>query len=150
MPARSAASDVSLLRSAVARLKILSTAQRIGVLLAAIFYAAAGALHFITPAPYLRIMPPCIPWHVFMVRASGVGEILGGLGLLVSGTRRAAAWGLIALLIAVFPANIYVATHPVEAGAASIAPLLRWGRLPLQLLLAWWLLWCTRPRLILR
>jgi uncharacterized membrane protein len=53
-------------------------------------------------------------------------------------------------LIAVFPANIYMATHPVEAAAASIASLLRWGRLPLQLLLAWWLLWCTRPRLILR
>jgi uncharacterized membrane protein len=130
MPARRAASDVSLLRSAVARLKILSTAQRIGVLLAAIFYAAAGTLHFITPAPYLRIVPPYIPWHVFMVRASGVGEILGGLGLLVSGTRRTAAWGLIALLIAVFPANIYMATHPVEAGAASIAPLLRWAASP--------------------
>jgi hypothetical protein len=54
--------------------------------------------------------------------------------------KRAAAWGLIALLIAVFPANIYMATHPIDAGAASIAPVLRWGRLPLQLLLVLWLL----------
>ena len=127
-----------------------STAQRIGVVLAAIFYVVAGALHFIKPEPYLRIMPPYILWHVAMVRVSGVFEILGGLGLLVSETRRSAAWGLIALLIAVFPANIYMATHPIDAGAVSIAPVLRWGRLPVQLLLVWWLLWCTKPRPVLR
>jgi uncharacterized membrane protein len=131
-------------------MKMLSTAQRIGVLLAAIFYVVAGALHFLKPEPYLRVMPPYIPWHVAMVRVSGVFEILGGLGLLVPETRRAAAWGLIALLIAVFPANIYMATHPIDAGAVSIAPVLRWARLPLQLLLALWLLWYTRPRLVLR
>jgi len=95
-------------------------------------------------------MPPYIPWHVAMMRISGVFEILGGLGLLVSETRREAAWGLIALLIAVFPANIYMAIHPIEAGAVSIAPVLRWWRLPLQLLLVWWLLWCTKPRHALR
>jgi uncharacterized membrane protein len=134
----------------VAHLKILSTAQRIGVVLAAIFYVVAGALHFIKPEPYLRIMPPYIPWHLAMVRVSGVFEILGGLGLLISETRRAAAWGVIALLIAVFPANIYMATHPIEAGAVSIAPVLRWARLSLQLLLVLWLLWCTRPRLVFR
>lgn len=113
--------------------------------MAAVFYIAAGALHFIKPEPYLKIMPPYIPWHAFMVRASGACEILGGLGLFVPATRRAAAWGLIALLIAVFPANIYMATNPIEAGAAFVAPALRWGRLPLQLLLIWWLLWCTGP-----
>ena len=134
----------------MAHLKILSTAQRIGVVLAAVFYVGAGALHFIKPDPYLRIMPPYIPWHLSMVRVSGAFEILGGLGLLVSATRRAAAWALIALLIAVFPANIYMATHPIEAGAASIAPVLLWGRLPLQLILVWWLLWCTKLRFVLR
>jgi uncharacterized membrane protein len=131
----------------VAQLKALSTPQRICVIVAAIFYVIAGSLHFIKPAPYLRIMPPYIPWHLAMVRISGAFEILGGLGLLVSETRRAAAWGLMALLIAVFPANIYMATHPIDAGVDSIAPVLRWGRLPLQLLLAWWLFWCTRLRL---
>ena len=134
----------------MARLRILSTAQRIAVVFAAVFYVVAGALHFIKPAPYLRIMPPYIPWATAMVRISGGFEILGGVGLLLPATRRAAAWGLIALLIAVFPANLYMAMHPAEAGAAGIAPVLRWGRLPLQAVLIWWLLWCTRPRYILR
>lgn len=130
----------------MALLKGLSTAQSIGLVSAALFYVAAGTLHFIKPDPYLRIMPPYIPWHAAMVRISGGLEILGGLGLLVPPMRRAAAWGLVALLIAVFPANIYMATNPLEAGAASIPPTLRWGRLPLQLILIWWVLWCTRPR----
>lgn len=123
---------------------MLSTAQRIGWIVAAISYMASGTLHFVKTDVYVRIMPPYIPWHVFMVLASGVCEILGGLGLCIPQTRRAAAWGLVALLIAVFPANIYMATNPVEAGAESIAPLLRWGRLALQPLLIWWLLWCTK------
>ncbi len=120
------------------------------MVVAAVFYIAAGSLHFIKPAPYLRIMPPYVPWHPGMVRVSGAFEVLWGLGLLVPTTRRAAAWGLVALLIAVFPANLYMAMHPIEAGAVSIAPVLRWGRLPLQALLIWWLLWCTRPRYVLR
>jgi uncharacterized membrane protein len=135
-----------LLRSAVALRNRLSTAQKIALYLAAVFYIFAGTLHFIQPESYLKIMPPYIPWHVAMVRISGFFEILGGLGLLLPSTRRAAAWGLVALLIAVFPANLYMATNPVEAGAVSVAPVLRWGRLPLQLLLIWWVLWCTRPR----
>jgi uncharacterized membrane protein len=134
----------------VALLKRLSVAKKIGLVVAALFYVVAGTLHFIKPAAYLKIMPPYIPWHLAMVRASGICEILGGLGLLVSRTRRAAAWGLIVLLIAVFPANIYMATNPIEAGATSIAPIFRWGRLPIQLVLALWLLWCSRPRLVLR
>jgi uncharacterized membrane protein len=134
----------------VALLKRLSAVQRAGLVTAAIFYVVAGTLHFLKPAVYLRIMPPYIPWHVWMVRVSGVCEILGGLGLLLAQTRRAAAWGLVALLIAVFPANVYMATNPIEAGAFSIAPVFRWLRLPLQLVLAWWLLWCTRPRSVPR
>jgi uncharacterized membrane protein len=130
----------------VALLKSLSLAQRIGLVSAALFYVVAGMLHFIKPDAYLKIMPPYLPWHVAMVSASGGLEILGGLGLLVPQMRRAAAWGLVALLIAVFPANVHMATNPIDAGAASIAPVLRWGRLPLQLILVWWLLWCTRPR----
>jgi uncharacterized membrane protein len=126
-------------------MKMQPRAQRIGLAVAAAFYVGAGAMHFIFPGPYLRIMPSYIPWHVALVRVSGAFEILGGLGLLIGSTRRAAMWGLIALLIAVFPANVYMATNPVDAGAGAIPPLLRWGRLPLQLLLVWWLLWCARP-----
>jgi uncharacterized membrane protein len=134
----------------VARLRILSTAQNIAVVFATGFYIVAGAWHFVRPEPYLRIMPPYIPWHPAMVRISGAFEILGGLGLLVPATRRTAAWGIVALLIAVFPANLHMAMHPTEAGAASIAPILRWGRLPLQGLLIWWLLWCTRRPYVFR
>jgi len=83
------------------------------------------------------MMPPYFPWHAAIVRVSGAFEILGGLGLLVPATRRAAAWGLVALLIVVLPANLYMAMHPAEAGAASIMPVARWGRLPLQALLIW-------------
>ena len=120
------------------------------MLVAAVFYVLAGTLHFIKPETYLRIVPPYIPWHPAMVGVSGALEILGGLGLFVPRTRRAAAWGLVALLVAVFPANLYMAMHPIEAGGASIAPAIRWGRLPLQPALIWWLLWCTRPRYVLR
>jgi uncharacterized membrane protein len=123
-----------------------SAAQKIGVVLASLFFVAAGSLHFIRPEFYLRIVPPYVPSHVAMVRVSGFFEILGGLGLLLPQTRRPAAWGLVALLIAVFPANIYMATNPVEAGAAAVAPALRWGRLPLQAIFVAWVLWCSRPR----
>ena len=126
--------------------KTFSKAQGIGLVCAAIFYIVAGSLHFIKPEMYLKIMPPYIPRHLLLVRLSGACEILGALGLLVSRTRRAAAWGLIALLLAVFPANIFMATNPIDAGAVSIPPVIRWARLPLQGLLVWWLYWCTRPR----
>lgn len=121
-------------------------AQKVATFIAAIFYVFAGTLHFVRPEMYLKIMPPYIPWHEAMVRISGFGEIAGGLGLLLPQTRRAAGWGLVVLLIAVFPANLYMATNPVEAAATAIAPALRWGRLPIQALLIWWLVWCTRPR----
>ena len=124
----------------------LSVGQRILLVIAAMSYIAAGALHFARPEFYLKTMPPYIPWHSAMVQISGACEILGGLGLLFPMTRRAAAWGLVALLIAVFPANIYMATNPVEAGAGSIAPAILWGRLPLQAVFIWWVMWCTKQR----
>lgn len=116
------------------------------LLLAAVFFIAAGLNHFLKPAFYLKMMPPYIPWHAAMVQISGIAEVLGGIGLLVPATRRAAAWGLAALLIAVFPANIYMATNPVEAGAASLSPTVLYVRLALQPLLIWWILWCTKPK----
>lgn len=132
------------------RLDHLPTPQKIAVAIAAAFYVGAGILHFVKPEMYMRIVPPYFPWHRAMVEVSGICEVLGGLGLVFAGTRRAAAWGLVALLIAVFPANIYMATNPVEAGASALPAALRWARLPMQLLLIWWLLWCTKPRSSLR
>jgi uncharacterized membrane protein len=83
-----------LLPSGVA-LKRLSTAQTVGLALAAILYVAAGTLHFLKPEAYLRIMPPYLPWHLPLVFISGGFEILGGLALLVPQARRTAARGLI-------------------------------------------------------
>ena len=101
--------------------------RRIALLLASAVFITAGILHFTKTSFYLKIVPPYIPWHLAMVQISGVCEILGGLGLLIPLTRRAAAWGLVALLIAVFPANVYMVTDPVAAGAASMSPVLLWG-----------------------
>ncbi len=112
--------------------------------LAALLYVVAGTMHFLSPAPFVRIVPRWIPWPELAVSISGAAEILGGLGLTVPRVRRLAAWGLVALLVAVFPANVYMATNPVEAGAAGINPLYLWFRLPVQGLLIWWLLWCSK------
>ncbi len=125
---------------------MLSTTQKIFLYIAAVFYIVAGSLHFAKPEPYLKIMPPYLPWHLALVYMSGVAEIAGGAGLLVPMVRRAAAWGLVAMLIAIFPANINMAMHPVESGAAALSPVLLWGRLPLQIVLIWWVLACTRTR----
>lgn len=126
---------------------MLTKTQKVFLVIAAIFYTFAGTLHFLRPAMYMKIMPPYVPWHLAMVYVSGAAEILGGIGLLVTPMRRSAALGLVALLIAVFPANLYMATNPVEAGASALPTAALWGRLLLQPLLIWWVLWCTRARL---
>jgi uncharacterized membrane protein len=77
--------------------------------LAAIFFVVAGANHFRSPEIYLGMMPPWLPWPEALNYISGAAEVLGGLGLLGSPVRRLAGWGLILLLIAVFPANVHVA-----------------------------------------
>ncbi len=95
---------------------------------------------------YMKIIPPYVPWHLATVYVSGAAEILGGIGLLIPPVRRAAALGLVALLIAVFPANIYMLSNPIEAGAGALPPAALWGRLLLQPIFIWWLLWCTKAR----
>ncbi len=108
-----------------------------------LFFMAAGANHFVNTPFYVSIMPPYLPWPVALVYISGVAEIgLGGL-LLFERWSRLAAWGLIALLLAVFPANIHMALHPELYPWAS--PLGLWLRLSLQGLLIAWAYWYTRP-----
>lgn len=108
----------------------------------AAIYIVAGLLHFIRPRTYLAIMPPYLPAHKALVFWSGVAELVLGLALLVPALRTWAAWGIIALLIAVFPANVYMATGE-KFGA--ISAWIRWGRLPLQAVLIWWAYQYTRP-----
>ena len=97
-----------------------------------------GAMHFLMPGKYLEMMPPFIPAPLAMVYASGFFEMLGGAGLLLPATRRAAAYGLIALLLAVFPANVYVALENVQLGGFMSLPVYQWLRLPLQFVLIFW------------
>ena len=83
-------------------------------------------------------MPSYLPWHAALVAISGAAEVAGGAGLLVPATRRAAGFGLVALLIAVFPANVQMLVRGRGQGAGAIAELLLWLRLPLQVALIWW------------
>ncbi len=108
----------------------------------AVFFIVAGFNHFIDPAFYLRIVPPYLPWPQVLVVVSGIAEIVLGVGLLIPRLSRLAAWGLIGLLIAVFPANIHMATHPDLY--PTIPTALLWLRLPLQGLLIIWAYWYTR------
>lgn len=102
------------------------------------FFTLAGILHFVVPQRFEAIMPPWIPLHAEAVAVSGAAEIAGGLALLPERTRPAARWWLIALLIAVFPANVHMALHPEQAAAGDIPRWLLWARLPLQPLLGLW------------
>lgn len=104
----------------------------------AAFFVAAGVLHFVRPGMYERIMPPELPAHRELVLISGAAEVAGGLGVLVPPLRRAAGWGLIALLAAVFPANVHMAVRPEQVSGLRIPRPLLWVRLPLQGLAIWW------------
>lgn len=110
----------------------------------ALFFIAAGVAHFRRPELYVQIVPPYLPWPMTLVYISGACEIAGGCGVLVPRLRRAAGWGLIALLIAVFPANVHMALGDVRIRELPIPPLLLWLRLPLQLVLIAWVWWCIR------
>ena len=117
-----------------------------GLVLMAIIFLIAGTLHFVLPRPFLRIMPPALGHGLLLLHMSGGAEILGGLGLLLPGSRRLAAWGLAALLFCVWPANIYMAWIHLPLPGIMGQAWVQWARVPLQLPLIYWA-WCyTRPR----
>ena len=103
---------------------------------------AAGIMHFVNTEFYLKIMPPYLPLRKELVFLSGAFEVLLGVLLLLPRSSRLAAWGIIALLIAVFPANVYLYQHQ-EILPAS--PIIHFLRLPLQGLFILWAYWHTRP-----
>jgi uncharacterized membrane protein len=107
-----------------------------------LWFIFAGLNHFINPDFYLRMMPPYLPWHLFLNYLSGFCEMALGLLLLIPKYTRLAAWGLIALLIAVFPANVHMALNPQLF--PDIPPVALWLRLPLQAVLILWAYWFTR------
>jgi len=105
-------------------------------------YIATGINHFRDPHLYLRIMPPYLPWPMFLQYLAGFIEILLGILLLIPKYTRLAAWGLIALLIAVYPANIHMALH--QELFPELPAWFHWIRLPFQFVLIAWAWWFTR------
>lgn len=116
----------------------MSKQRQIMIWLLAAIFIVAGINHFVNPRFYVKIMPPYIPYHLQLVYLSGILEILGGLGVLFALTRQWAGYGLIALMIAVFPANIYMAMNP-DLFARTAPAWALYVRLPLQFLLIWWI-----------
>ena len=109
---------------------------RVGV---ALLFVGVGVSHFTDPEFFVSIMPPYLPAHLELVYLSGVFEILGGIGILVPAARRFSGWGLLALLAAVYPANIHMALHPELF--PDLSPAALYLRLPLQFVygaLVWW------------
>jgi len=119
------------------------TSQRIALLALSLLFVVAGINHFVSTAFYLSIMPGYLPAHLELVYLSGMLEVMGGVAVLIPKARAPAGWMLIALLIAVFPANLHMALNPTSF--ADIHPLALYIRLPLQGLLIGWAYWATRP-----
>jgi uncharacterized membrane protein len=114
------------------------------LLLAALF-AFAGIVHLVDPTLFLPVMPPWIPLHLLCIQVSGVFELLGAGGLLMpeGPVRRIAGWGLNLLLIAVFPANVYMAAEHIQVHGIPSQSWMGWARLPFQPLLMWGIAWVT-------
>ena len=125
----------------------MALVKQILLCLMAAVYVGAGVAHFTSTEFFVAIMPAYLPRHVELVHLSGAIEIGLGLLLLVPATRRLAAWGVIALLIAVFPANLNMALNDIRPPGPFGPPstLALWLRLPFQLVLIAWAWWYTRP-----
>lgn len=111
----------------------------------------AGVMHFVKPRFYLRMMPPYVPMHRAAVLWSGVAELALGVALVVDVTRPWSAYALIALFVAVFPANVHMAVEGIGLAAADPPPSwMLWARLPLQPVFIAWALWSTRALELVR
>lgn len=115
----------------------------LGAAILGVLFITGGTLHFLYPGAYAAVVPPFLPSPRLLVYISGAFEILGGIGVLIPATRRPAGWGLILLLIAVFPANVYMATHYASIEGIPAWPIAYWARLPLQLVLIAWVWWAA-------
>lgn len=116
--------------------------------LIAISFVAVGVSHFTSPEPFLQIMPAVLPFPLALVYLSGAAEILGGVGLLPRATRRFAAWGLLLLLVAVYPANINMLVNDIYLDGMPRERWLLWARMPMQFVFAAGIYWVGihRPR----
>jgi uncharacterized membrane protein len=125
----------------------MSRSKTVLLYLMAAFYIFGGYNHLANPEFYLAIMPPNLPEPELLNVVAGLAEILLGVFLLDPRTRALAAWGIIALLVAVFPANVYAATANVGAdGPGTGAGVANWIRLPFQIVFIAWAWWYTGPK----
>ena len=117
--------------------------KRIALILLAVAFVVAGSNHFVSPEFFVAIMPPYLPAHLELVYLSGVFEIAGGIGVLIPRVRSLAGWGLVLLLVAVFPANFHMAMNPELF--SDVSPFALYVRLPMQIAFILWAYWATRP-----
>jgi uncharacterized membrane protein len=110
----------------------------------AICIIVVGVTHFVVPEEYVKIVPPQLPYPLGLVYLSGFYEIFGGIGLLVPPVSQAAAWGLLILFIAVYPANIYMAVNLIKIEHIPNSPWVHVVRLPFQAVLIAWAWWYTK------
>jgi uncharacterized membrane protein len=113
-------------------------------IITAAFFSFSGVMHFIRAAFFVSIVPPQLSHPLALVYISGIFEILGGIGLLVPTSRRFAGNGLVLLLLAVFPANIYMFTKTLHTQGASLHTILLAIRLPLQFVLIALMDWVSK------
>jgi uncharacterized membrane protein len=113
---------------------------------AALVFLVAGIAHFVAVEMLARFIPPWLPAPVALVWISGAVEVAGGAGLLVAGFRRGAAWMLSLMLVSFLPANIFMATHPLEAGVGGLPVLVLWTRIALLPVMVGGLFWAAGVR----
>jgi uncharacterized membrane protein len=104
-----------------------------------------GLIHFILPEPFVKIVPSILPYPLALVYISGFLELLGGIGLLIPKVSRVAAWGLVLLYIAVYPANLNMAVNQIHIDGIPDSPWFQAIRLPFQFVLMAWAWWYTQP-----
>lgn len=119
----------------------LETVRKLTRPLIALSFISVGVSHFLEPELFVHIMPPVLPWHEELVLLSGFFEVLGGVGLLVPRLRRVAAWGLLALLVAVYPANVHMLVNEVYLPDMPQERWILWARMPMQLVFAAGVAW---------
>lgn len=105
-------------------------------------FVFTGVSHFLAPGKFMEMMPPFLPAPIFLIYLSGFFEVAGGIGLMIAKTKGLATLGLVLLLLAVFPANIYIALNNVQLGGLMSYQAYQWIRLPMQFVVIGWVWWC--------
>ena len=128
----------------VRSLGLVRTRKDKGALAFACAFVISGSMHFTSPERFLAMIPPQLPEPLLLVYVSGVFEILGALGLAYRPTRRLAGIGVILLLLAIFPANVYVAMAGKSVEGLPQGAWYYWARLPFQFVYIAWVWWCSQ------